>query len=500
MLVAGLGLSGCAAIEALLNSGANAKLWDDNPETLKQASRRYALQPFDIHILAQWHKIDALLPAPGIKPTHIIFSRANIADCQILSDIDLLQQAVEGRGCRFIGVTGTNGKSTTTALIAHILNHAGKKAVAGANIGDAALNLPMLDKGETYVLELSSYQLHHCRHSHFDVAILLNITPDHLEYHGLMDDYINAKLKIFARQKPNDLAIVGISTEASHAVAGALYDDRQQELQMFSGIIRVANGIYWEDNCLWRIIESIDAQGIEVAGNPEKILDFRDYPHLSGRHYAENIAAAWLACAHEGLNADQIIKALTEFNGLKHRQEYLGNIGNIHFVNDSKATNVEATQMALALYPNIYWLAGGQVKNEPHRQLQGFLSNVKAGYFFGHGGKHFHDIFSGNIDARQCDTLNQALQLAWQQAQSDCADDQNMQATILLAPAAASFDQFRDFAERGCLFANLVEQLKQSSEKDASEKDASEKDASEKDASEKDASEKILGAQDEESA
>ncbi len=467
--MAGLGISGCAAIEALLNSGANVKLWDDNPEILKQASRRYALQPFDIHILAQWHQLDALLPAPGIKPNHIIFSRANIADCQILSDIDLLQQAVEGRECRFIGVTGTNGKSTTTALIAHILNHAGKKAVAGANIGDAALNLPMLDKDEFYVLELSSYQLHHCRHSHFDVAILLNITPDHLEYHGAMDEYINAKLRIFARQKPDDLAIVGISTEAGHAIAGALYDDNQQELQMFSGIIRVANGIYWEDNCLWRIIETKEAQGNELAdetlfGTPEKILDFRDYPHLSGRHYAENIAAAWLSCAHEGIGDEQIIAALAAFNGLKHRQEYLGNKGNIHFVNDSKATNVEATQMALALYPNIYWLAGGQVKTEPHRQLQGFLSNVKAGYFYGSGGKHFHDIFSGNINSKQCDTLNQALQLAWQQAQIDCADAPNMKATILLAPAAASFDQFRDFAERGCVFANLVEQLTQTGE------------------------------------
>ena len=405
MLVAGLGISGCAAIEALINSGANVKLWDDNPETLKQASRRYALQPFDIHVLAHWHNLDALLPAPGISPKHKIFSRANIADCQILSDIDLLQQATEGRGCKFIGVTGTNGKSTTTALIAHILNHAGKKAVAGANIGDAALDLPLLDEGETYVLELSSYQLHHCKASHFDVAVLLNITPDHIDYHGTMDDYINAKLKIFARQKRDDLAIIGLSTDASHAIAGALYDDNQQELQMFSGIIRVANGIYWEDNCLWRIIESADAKGEEVAGTPEKILDFRDYPHLSGRHNAENIAAAWLAVAHQGLNHMQIIAGLATFNGLKHRQEYLGTIGNIHFVNDSKATNVEATQMALALYPNIYWLAGGQVKDEPHRQLQDFLGNVQAGYFFGSGGQHFHDIFSGHIDSQQCDTF-----------------------------------------------------------------------------------------------
>ena len=460
ILVAGLGVSGCAAIDTLLRSGANLLLWDDNPQKLAEIAKHYGLQQLDIHHLARWRTIDAMLPAPGIKPNHVLFSRANHANCQILSDIDLLQQATSKRQCRFIGITGTNGKSTVTAMIAHILQQAGRQAVAGGNIGEAALSLPLLDNGGYYVLELSSYQLHHLRHTRFHTAILLNIGMDHLDYHGSMQDYINAKIKIFAWQQPDDLAVVGISTQGGHSIAGTLHDMKQQKLQLFSGLIRVANGIYFENNCLWRVTEMIADDGTEQAGTPEIIFDCQQQEMLFGRHHAENLAAVWLVCQAEGLRDEQILQGIHSFTGLRHRQEYLGNIGNLHFINDSKATNIDATQMALISYANIFWLAGGELKDEPHRNLLDYAGQVKAAFFYGKDADKLYDIFSPTIASQKFENLQQAYQQAYQMAkdEAEADSDKEKHMTILLAPAAASFDQFDNFMHRGEIFRQYVVQ------------------------------------------
>ncbi len=456
IFVVGLGISGRAAVESFLLSGAKVKIWDDNHAHRVAMEKHYALRPCDINDTFSWQDVDALLPSPGIPDDHVAFLRANLFDCQILSDVDLLYQAAPQ--CNFIGITGTNGKSTTTFLVAHIMAQAGLEVIAGGNLGQPVLDLPLLSAGGYYVLELSSYQLHHVRYARFGQAALLNITPDHLKHHGSMENYINAKLRIFTHQAEDDLAIIGVSSETGLGIAGAMLAE-QRKLSLFSGLVPVGNGIYRENNFLLEVQE----------GQPcVKIIDLNLLPHLPGRHNAENIAAAYIICRANNMSREDILTGLETFPGLAHRQEYLGACDNVHFINDSKATNVEATQMALLSYRNIYWIAGGKLKDENHRRLYDYIGNVKAGFFYGSGADRLHEIFAQSMVAMKTQTMQQAINAAYSQAIKDFADDQGDTdkanfATILLSPAAASFDQFDNFMHRGDVFVDAVEKLKNAS-------------------------------------
>ena len=457
VFIVGLGISGRAAIEAFLQSGAKVKIWDDNQEHLIAMQEFYTLRPSDIYDPDEWQNVDAVLPAPSLTRNHIAFSQANYCDCQILSDIDLLYQNTSD--CHFVGITGTNGKSTVTVLIAHIMKHAGFDVLAGGNIGVPALSMPKLPKGGIYVLELSSYQLETLKHAEFDQAVLLNISPDHIDHHGSMQNYIQAKLSLFQHQKQDGLAIIGMNSEITLATVNAMIEEKRN-LRIFSRAVPVVNGVYYDDEKLWETKGDFnDTQIAECA--PEMIIDMETLPHLPGRHYAENIAASYLVCRAYGISNQVICEALENFQGLPHRQEYLGAINHVHFINDSKATNVQAAQMALMSYKNIYWLAGGKLKDENHKTLLDYADNVKAGYFFGRDGEKLYHICKDYFKVKKFDNMQHALQEAYRDAKSDCGQGDNLMALILLSPAAPSFDQFENFEARGKFFAEQFDRLSQ---------------------------------------
>ncbi len=292
--------------------------------------------------------------SPGIPHTHPkphpVAAAARAAGVPIIGDVELLVQSAPDAG--YVGVTGTNGKSTTTALIGHILAASGRRVEVGGNLGTAALSLEPLDRNGTYVLELSSYQLELTPSLACDVAILLNITPDHLDRHGGMAGYVAAKRRIFEHQQPADAAVVGIDDEICRGIAGEVRRARCQTVVPISAERAVEGGVYVVDGILTDDTEAKAA----------RVMEMRRAPRLPGRHNWQNAAAAFAAARRAGVSADAAAAGIASFPGLAHRQELIAAIDGIRYVNNSKATNADAAAKALACYDAIYWIAGGLPK------------------------------------------------------------------------------------------------------------------------------------------
>lgn len=446
--VLGLGVSGMSAASALRQAGARVLPWDDNENRRNGAAAR-GLMPCDLET-AEFGDIDMLVLSPGIPQghphTHPVVARARAAGCEILCDIELLTRAAPD--ARYIGITGTNGKSTTTALIGHILCELGVASAIGGNIGAPALSLEALGTDGVYVLELSSYQLDLLPAAVFDVAVLLNITPDHLDRHGGMEGYVAAKRRIFDGQSAEQTAIVGVDDTYSRAIFDAL---RTRDLAAMTPISTrgvCVGGVYLDDG--WIVDDR--------AGNAEPIIDMRTLPALPGDHNAQNVATAYTAVTAilETVTDDiqsGIITAITSFPGLAHRQELLGATGAVRFVNDSKATNAEAAAHALAAYENIYWIAGGIAKDGGITALEPFFDRIRHAFLIGEAAKDFEATLKGRVST----TLSGDLAMATQQASDMAAGNDN--AVVLLSPACASFDQFPSFEARGDAFRAAVATL-----------------------------------------
>ncbi|MGE0223957.1 MAG: UDP-N-acetylmuramoyl-L-alanine--D-glutamate ligase [Acetobacteraceae bacterium] len=439
--VVGLGRNGLPAAQALSAMGAAVLAWDDS-EAARDAARDTAdglelrdlrTGPFDL---------DALILSPGIphiRPSaHPIAARARENGVPILTDVELLYQAVRRAGsrARFAGITGTNGKSTTTALLAHILAGAGIPVAAGANLGPAALSLPLLPDDGIYVLELSSYMLERIETIRFDTSVMLNLTPDHMERHGDMNGYACAKSAIFARQGSDDLAVIGIDDEWG-----------RRTLALAATRARVVTVSGHQPADVWcQAGELRDAGGI--------ILDMQQAPALPGAHNAQNAAAAAAMAGFLGASRDAIRDGLRTYPGLPHRQQRITTIDGIAFVNDSKATNADASARALGCYDRIIWIAGGLAKEggiEPlasyfprlvHTLLIGQDAPVLAGTLARHGVPH-----------ETVETLDAAVPAALAAARRTGTP------VVLLSPACASFDQFTGFDARGDRFADLARGL-----------------------------------------
>jgi len=427
--VLGLGKNGLAAARALLAMGAEVTAWDD-----AQAARDAAQDVPLGDPCPGGFAFDALVMSPGIphllpRP-HPAAMRARAAGVPILSDAELLFQAVRRAGsrARFAGITGTNGKSTTTALLAHILSCAGVPAAAGANLGTAALALPLLPDAGVYVLEMSSYMLERLATLRFDAAAMLNLSPDHIDRHGDMAGYAAAKRHVFDRQEPGDLAVVGADDADSCAMAAELR----------SGPARV----------------------VMVSGETEATSDWWELlsaaPALPGAHNAQNAAAAYAMARHFGVTHDVIARAFTTYPGLPHRQQRLDTIDGITFINDSKATNADSVACALSCYDRVIWIAGGQAKQGGIEPLVSFFPRIVHAFLIGRDAP----LLSATLAAHQVphDTVG-TLEAAI--AAAAAAARETGTPVVLLSPACASWDQFTGFEQRGERFGALVAALGQ---------------------------------------
>ena len=442
--VFGLGRGGRVAAAALAASGARVWAWDDNATAREQAARE-GLPLVDLYS-CDWSQLTTLVLSPGIPHTHPkphpVALLAHRAGCEIIGDIELLVRSRPD--ARYIGITGTNGKSTTTALIGHLLTGAGRDVEVGGNIGIPVLGLRPLGSDGIYVLELSSYQLELTPSLHCDVAVLLNITPDHLGRHGGMEGYVEAKRLIFKNQRSNDTAVVGTEDEHCRAIIASLSQRRNgPRVIPISGTGKVAGGVFAERGSLYD----------GMHGNPA--ADLTAISTLPGVHNWQNAAAAFAAARTVGIERDTITRSLATYPGLNHRQERIAVIDGVAYVNDSKATNADAAEKALVCYDDIYWIAGGQAKEGGIESLLPHLGRIRHAYLIGECGEDFARTLDGKVAVTRSGTLAAAID----QARKQALTDKTANPVVLLSPAAASFDQFKDFEDRGRQFRALVEAL-----------------------------------------
>lgn len=447
--VMGLGRSGLATAHALALGGATVLAWDDNDDSRAEAAND-GVATTELS-KAAWSGIDALVLSPGIPHTHPVphpvAKQARDAGVEIIGDIELLGR--EQREARFIGVTGTNGKSTTTALIGHIFETAGTPAQVGGNLGRPALDLEPLDAQGgaqgNYILEMSSFQLELTPTLTFDIAVLLNLSPDHIDRHGDFAGYIAAKKRIFAGMESGATAIIGIDDANTRALYDELRSIGGPRIVPISVIDAIPGGVYVRDGVLYDAME----------GDAKTVTALNDIDTLPGRHNAQNAAAAYAASRAAGLPIEHIIDGLQSYPGLPHRQQIVADINGVRYVNDSKATNPDATANALASYESIYWIAGGLGKEGGLDQLLPYLPHIEHAFLIGAAAEDIRAAIAGKVPLDMSDALEPAVLAAHAMAQQSRRD----KPVVLLSPACASYDQFPNFEVRGDAFAAIVETL-----------------------------------------
>ena len=447
IVILGLGRSGMAAAEALSAGGGQPIAWDDNPERRDAAAE----QGITVRAVtaADLAASDMLILSPGIPRNHPaphpVVEMALEARCPVMNDIDLLAMAQPKAG--YIGITGTNGKSTTTALIGHILKTAGLTVEVGGNLGTPALALNPLEAGCWYVLELSSYQLETVSLVPWQIGVFLNVTPDHLDRYSSMADYVAAKRRLFQYRPDGAVAVVGADDPSSRELLGILaaVGPDHHKVVPISGSSAVLAGVFAADGVL------TDARD----GAPATIVDLKGIPSLPGVHNHQNAAAAYAACRAAGAPPAPCCDGLQTFPGLHHRQQLVAERSGVRFVNDSKATNPDAAARALASYDRIYWIAGGRAKEGGLDALAPHLSRVAHAFLIGEATELFAAFLDGRTPYDRCGDMKTALAAAYRMAGADAGREP----VVLLSPACASFDQFRDFEERGDSFIAAVESL-----------------------------------------
>ncbi len=441
----GLGGSGLATAMALAAGGADVVAWDDNPASVENAATA-GIRTGDLRTL-DWTRVDALVLSPGVPLTHPkphwSADLARAAGAEIVGDIELFarERRAHAPDCPFIAITGTNGKSTTTALIAHILKSSGRDTQLGGNIGTAVLTLDPPKAGRFFVVECSSYQIDLAPTLDPSAGILLNLTPDHLDRHGSMQHYAEVKERLVAGSRT---AVVGV--DDSHC---AMIADRIERTG--TKVVRIsrrnvlADGIYADGARL------IAAQG----GATREIADLSAIQTLRGSHNAQNAAAATAACLAVGVSEDEIRAGLTTFPGLKHRMQPVGRKGDVLFVNDSKATNADAAAPALSSFERIYWIAGGVPKEGGITTLGGFFPRIAKAYLIGEAAPAFAATLGDRVPFEIAGTLERAVA----DAAADAGQDAGGPVAVLLSPACASFDQYKNFEVRGDAFVKHVAAL-----------------------------------------
>ncbi|MGH6955147.1 MAG: UDP-N-acetylmuramoyl-L-alanine--D-glutamate ligase, partial [Caulobacteraceae bacterium] len=427
-------------------------VWDENAAA-REAARAEGLALEDL-AEADWSDLAALVVSPGVPLTHPkphwTVERAKAAGVETIGDIELFARTVAASPAhkrpKIVAITGTNGKSTTTALVGHVCRQAGRDVRIGGNIGVGVLGLEDMHGGAVYVLELSSYQLDLTSSLKADVAVILNISPDHLERHGGMEGYVAAKKRILLNQGKGDTAVVGVDDPWCQQIVTEITAANRRTIVPISARRSMGRGVYALQGMLY------DATGERVA----EIADLTRAVSLPGRHNWQNAAAAYAAARALGLSEGAAAEGLMSFPGLAHRMEPVGAIGRVRFVNDSKATNADAARQALSSYPKVYWIAGGQPKVGGVESLADLFGAVERAYLIGEAEDAFARTLEGHAPYRKCGTMEEAVRAAFADARASGED-----AIVLLSPACASFDQYADFEARGEAFRAAVHDLAQ---------------------------------------
>jgi UDP-N-acetylmuramoylalanine--D-glutamate ligase len=438
----GLGGSGLATARALVEGGASVLAWDDNPESVEKA-RGEGITVADLRTI-DWARTAALVLSPGVPLTHPkphwTVDLARRAGVEIIGDIELF--ARERRAlcpdAPFIAITGTNGKSTTTALIAHIIATSGRDCQMGGNIGRAVLTLDPPAKDRFFVVECSSYQIDLAPTLDATAGLLLNLSPDHLDRHGTMQHYADIKARLAEK---SGTAIIGVDDKYCAAIADRL-EKAGKPVVRISKRQALENGLFAEGAELYR----------GKNGKREHIVSLDGITTLRGQHNAQNALGAIAACLAVGLSLDEIRAGLASFPGLAHRMEPVARRGRVLFVNDSKATNSDAAAPALSSFDHIYWIAGGLPKEGGIEALRDYFPRVARAYLIGEAAP----VFAATLGDAAPFEISGTLQAAVDHAAADSSDDESPESVVLLSPACASFDQFRNFEKRGDAFRAAV--------------------------------------------
>jgi UDP-N-acetylmuramoylalanine--D-glutamate ligase len=446
--VFGLGGSGLASCHALRVGGAEVIAGDDDGKKITQAAQA-GFATADLRQL-DWPNVAALVLTPGVPLTHPAphwsVTLAKTAGVEVIGDIELFcrERNRHAPNAPFVAITGTNGKSTTTALIAHLLASAGHDVQLGGNIGTAILSLEPPRSGRVHAIEASSYQIDLAPTLNPSVGILLNVTEDHIDRHGSLANYAAVKERLVAGVQPDGTAIVGVDDEWCRAIAERIEGAGRRVLRV-SVRRPLQDGLYVEGE---QITLSTD-------GATRAIAQLGQIGSLRGLHNAQNAACASAAALALGLSTRAIQEGLRSFPGLPHRMEEVGRLGRVLFVNDSKATNADSAAQALACFGDIFWIAGGQPKTGGIASLAKFFPRIRKAYLIGEAAAGFASELEGKVPHIVAGTLERAVALAAQDAKASDLKEP----VALLSPACASFDQFRNFEVRGDAFRDLVSAL-----------------------------------------
>jgi UDP-N-acetylmuramoylalanine--D-glutamate ligase len=434
-----------------MEGGALVHAWDDN-ETSREKARADGINIADLRE-ADWANFAALILAPGVPLTHPephwTVKAAHAAGVEVIGDTELFcrQRRAVGSHAKIVAITGTNGKSTTTALTAHLLEAAGRRVAMGGNIGKAILALEPFADDLFYVIEYSSYQIDLTPTLDANTACFLNIAPDHIDRHGTLEHYAEVKARIFSRLGADDTAVIGVDDTISAGVAENYQGPAH--VKRISAREPVADGVYAQD-----------AQLIEVVnGQTQPPVNIEGIGSLRGAHNWQNASAAYALTRALGLTREEIAAGLKTFPGLAHRMEEVGHLGSLLFINDSKATNADAAEKALASFKNIYWILGGQAKDGGIAGLERYYPRIRRAYLIGEAAPAFADHLGGDLSHEVCGTLDVAVAAAARDAIAAGDTANGSAGAVLLSPACASWDQFPNFGARGDMFRDLVAKI-----------------------------------------
>lgn len=444
--VFGLGGSGFVTAKALVAGGADVLVWDDN-EHAREKARAAGLRIENL-ALANWPDFASLVLSPGVPLTHPAphwtVVKAREAGVEVIGDIELFcrERRKIAPDSRFVAITGTNGKSTTTALVAHLFRSFGFEVEVGGNIGIAILALPPPAENRVHVIECSSFQIDLAPSLDAEVGVLLNVTPDHLDRHGTMEAYAAIKARLVRRA---DRAVVAVDDDITRPIAREVAERGRAVTCVSVTRPEIDDGITFDGRFLVR----------RAKGHSQKIADLSGIASLRGTHNAQNAAAAVAALGPLADDFDRVAAALRTFPGLAHRLEEVGRDGKVLFVNDSKATNADAAEKALLSFDQIFWILGGRAKQGGIEPLRPLFSKIIKAFLIGEASEVFARTIGDAFPYATCGTLDVAVSQAAAEARASGASEP----VVLLSPACASFDQFPDFEKRGDRFRALVKSL-----------------------------------------
>ncbi len=449
-VVYGLGISGISAAKFLAKNGEKIIATDDNEKTLAEDSQKFPDIKFAKSDEIEYDADTLISFSPGIplyfpKP-HKILEICKKTGAQLACDAEIFYR--KNRDAKFIAITGTNGKSTTTALTGFVFNELGIPSAVGGNIGVPCFDLP--DRLTTYIFETSSYQLDLLSETHFNIAALLNITPDHIDRHGSMAGYIEAKKRVFRNQTAKDFALIDVDNVNSKKV----FDELKSDKNFRATLVPISTKKIQENG-----VSLFGGKLVNKIGGANSSFELKS-EFLRGEHNDQNMAFAFaISFCHLATDEEKIISAIKKFRGLRHRMQIVGKIGEIKFVNDSKATNAESTENALKAYENIFWILGGRAKEGGISSLAPYFKKIEKAYLIGEATEDFAKTLEKNsVKFEKCGDLKTAFAKAFFDAKKSSLTEKN----IILSPACASLDQWKNFEQRGDYFCKLFDELPKS--------------------------------------